>query len=94
MVMLGDHQPAAAVAGERASWDVPVHVIASRPAVLERLRANGFHDGMTPPRRAIGRMHELLPTLLAAFGNRPPQDDAISRVGRHDDGGNGKASGE
>jgi len=83
MVMLGDHQPAAAVAGEGASWDVPVHIIASRPAIMERLRAKGFHDGMTPPRRAIGRMHELLPTLLGAFGNRPPQADAtISRIGQ------------
>jgi hypothetical protein len=70
MVMLGDHQPAAAVSGENASWDVPVHVIASRPELLERLRAHGFHDGMTPPRRAIGPMHALLPTLLDAFGNR------------------------
>ncbi len=97
MVMLGDHQPAAAVAGERASWDVPVHIIASRPAVLERLRANGFRDGMTPPRRALGPMHELLPTLLAAFGNRPPQDDAISQVGQQDNrvaAGKGKSTGE
>ena len=70
MVMLGDHQPAAAVSGQGASWDVPVHVIASRPELLDRLRAHGFHDGMSPPRRAIGPMHELLPTLLDAFGNR------------------------
>jgi hypothetical protein len=70
MVMLGDHQPAAAVSGENASWDVPVHVIASRPALLARLRAHGFHDGMSPPRRPIGPMHRLLPTLLEAFGNR------------------------
>jgi hypothetical protein len=98
MVMLGDHQPAAAVAGEGASWDVPVHIIASRPAVMERLRASGFHDGMTPPRRAIGRMHELLPTLLGAFGNRPPQADAtISHIGLPADrvaAGKGKATGE
>ena len=36
--------------------------------VLDRLRAPGFHDGITPERRAIGPMHALLPTLLAAFG--------------------------
>jgi hypothetical protein len=75
MVMLGDHQPAAAVSGENASWDVPAHVIASRPALLDRLRARGFHDGMSPPRRAIGPMHELLPTLLEAFGNRSQNRD-------------------
>ena len=38
LVVIGDHQPAAAVSGEGASWDVPVHVIASRQAVLDRLR--------------------------------------------------------
>ena len=75
MVMLGDHQPASAVSGEGASWDVPVHVIASRPELLDRLRAHGFHDGMTPPRRAIGPMHKLLPTLLDAFGNRSQNRD-------------------
>src|SRR5438874_749974 len=37
MIVLGDHQPPAAVSGEHASWDVPVHVIASRTAVLDRL---------------------------------------------------------
>jgi hypothetical protein len=80
MIMLGDHQPAAAVSGENASWDVPVHVIASRPELLDRLRAHGFHDGMTPPRRAIGPMHELLPTLLDAFGNRA-QNRNLTPVG-------------
>jgi hypothetical protein len=71
MVMLGDHQPAAAVAGEGASWDVPVHIIASRPELLERFIARGFHSGMSPPRKAIGKMHELLPVLLEAFGSSP-----------------------
>ena len=80
MIMLGDHQPAAAVSGEGASWDVPVHVIASRPELLDRLRAHGFFDGMTPPRRAIGPMHELLPTLLGAFGNRS-QDRNVRNLG-------------
>jgi hypothetical protein len=79
MVMLGDHQPAAAVSGEGASWDVPVHVIASRPELLDRLRAHGFHDGMSPPRRAIGPMHELLPTLLDAFGNRSQNRNGVGR---------------
>lgn len=71
MVMLGDHQPAAAVAGEGASWDVPVHIIASRPGLLDRFIARGFHPGLHPPRQAIGKMHELLPVLLEAFGSSP-----------------------
>jgi hypothetical protein len=74
-IVLGDHQPAAAVSGEGAPWEVPVHVIASgapgpnRTAVLERLRAHGFRDGLTPQRPALGRMHAMLPTLLDAFSN-------------------------
>jgi hypothetical protein len=82
MVMLGDHQPAAFVSGENAPWDVPVHVIASRPELLDRLRAHGFHDGMTPPRRAIGPMHQLLPTLLDAFGNRSQNRNGDGRDSR------------
>ena len=31
MILIGDHQPAAAVSGKDAPWTVPVHVIASRP---------------------------------------------------------------
>jgi len=67
MILLGDHEPAAAVSGEKAPWDVPVHVIASRPEILERLRAKGFRRGITPARPSLGPMHTLLPTLLDAF---------------------------
>jgi hypothetical protein len=70
LVMIGDHQPAAAVAGERASWDVPVHVVTSRPALLEGLRARGFRDGMAPRRPVLGALHALLPALLGVFGDR------------------------
>jgi hypothetical protein len=70
MILVGDHQPPAAVSGEGASWDVPVHVIANRNTVLERLVADGFRPGLQPGRPAIGRMHTLLTTLLEAFGDR------------------------
>jgi len=66
MVVIGDHQPAAAVSGEHASWNVPVHVIATRAAVLDTLRTQGFADGLTP-QRSLGKMNELTPRLLAAF---------------------------
>jgi hypothetical protein len=68
MIVIGDHQPAAAVSGEGASWDVPIHVIASRPQLLERLETHGFARGMMPPRTSLGPMHELLPMFLDAFG--------------------------
>jgi hypothetical protein len=79
LVVLGDHQPAAAVSGENAPWDVPVHVIApagstiDRTAILARLKERGFRAGLTPARPSLGKMHTLLPILLEAFSApRPP----------------------
>jgi hypothetical protein len=75
LILLGDHQPAAAVSGECAPWDVPVHVIAGtgsaadRSRILDRLIAHGFRPGLTPQRPALGRMHTLLPVLLDAFSD-------------------------
>lgn len=73
MILIGDHQPPGLVSGAGASWDVPVHVIASRPHVLDRLRRHGFRDGLAPGRPAVARMDTLLTTLLDAFG-----DDEVS----------------
>lgn len=70
MVVIGDHQPPAAVSGREASHDVPVHVIASRPELLSRLRESGFRDGLSPVRPGAGEMHALVPVLLAAFSAR------------------------
>ncbi len=69
MIVLGDHQPPALVTGEGATWNVPVHVIATRTPVLDRLLARGFRRGLTPQPPAIARMHALLPILLEAFGS-------------------------
>lgn len=69
MILLGDHQPPAAVSGEGAPWDVPVHVIASRQSVLDGLVAHGFQSGLTPARPPLGPMHSLLTVLLDAFGS-------------------------
>ena len=69
MVLVGDHQPPALVSGAGASWEVPVHVVASRPAVLDRLIGqHGFLDGVQPRGPAVARMDTLLPVLLDAFG--------------------------
>jgi len=78
VVLLGDHQPPAAVSGEGATWDVPVHVIASAPAVLAALKAHGFTEGLHPPRTRVMKMHELMPALLSAFEGSP---GAASRSG-------------
>jgi phosphoglycerol transferase MdoB-like AlkP superfamily enzyme len=67
MILIGDHQPPSAVSGEHASREVPVHVIASRPAVLDALVAQGFRRGLTPSRPAVGRMNDFTRILLNAF---------------------------
>jgi hypothetical protein len=69
MILIGDHQPPGLVSGAGASWDVPVHVVASRPAVLDQLRHHGFRDGLTPAGPIVAQMHSLLPMLLDAFGD-------------------------
>jgi len=72
MILVGDHQPPSLVSGEGASWDVPVHVIAGRPALLERLRRHGFLAGLEPGSSTIARMDALLPLFLDAFGDPGP----------------------
>jgi hypothetical protein len=72
MIVIGDHQPPALVTGEGTSWNVPVHVISSRPEILDRLTAEGFRKGLDPGAAALGKMHELLPLLLDSFGDREP----------------------
>ena len=72
LVVLGDHQPAAAVSGRDASWNVPVHVIGRREGVLHRLESRGFRRGLEPRRPAIGAMYQLTPVLLDAFDESDP----------------------
>ena len=67
LIVLGDHQPAANVSGEGASWDVPVHIVSDHPDLVARLRNDGFQIGTTPPSQAIGRMQELGPMLIRVF---------------------------
>jgi phosphoglycerol transferase MdoB-like AlkP superfamily enzyme len=69
MVLIGDHQPPAMVSGEDASWEVPVHVIANRAAVIDRLLQRGFREGLAPSRPGLGRIDALLRILLDAFGD-------------------------
>jgi hypothetical protein len=69
MIVLGDHQPAAAVSGPGASWDVPVHIIANRQSVLDAFAAHGFTPGLMPSRAPLGSMHQLGPMLLDAFAS-------------------------
>ena len=78
VVLIGDHQPPAVVTGDGASWEVPVHVIASRPELLARLGRHGFRDGLTPAHPAVTSIHGLMPVLLDAFGDAGAAAPALS----------------
>jgi hypothetical protein len=67
LVVIGDHQPPAAVSGPQSDWTVPVHVITRRGAVLETLIEAGFAPGLMPTTTALGTMGALRPLLTRAF---------------------------
>jgi hypothetical protein len=69
MILLGDHQPPAVVSGEGATWEVPVHVIASRQDIVDSLVHQGFKAGLYPSHPALSRMNELLGVLMKAFSD-------------------------
>ncbi len=71
LLLVGDHQPAASVSGEGASWEVPVHIVTRDPALLARFVALGFRPGLEPQRPALGGMHDLTALLLRAFAEPP-----------------------
>jgi phosphoglycerol transferase MdoB-like AlkP superfamily enzyme len=67
VVILGDHQPPAAVSGPGREWTVPVHVITRRDGVLDALRGAGFVDGLEPPLAPIDTTGGLRARLSRAF---------------------------
>lgn len=68
LVVLGDHQPAAIVSGERAGHDVPISVISRDPAVLQRIDGWGWENGLRPPPDApVWRMDDFRDRFLAAY---------------------------
>ena len=74
-ILIGDHQPPAAVSGTDAPWRVPVHVIGPRRQPLHRLLEHGFRPGLEPRLPSIGAMHALVPMLLDAFDAPDAQAD-------------------
>jgi hypothetical protein len=66
-VLLGDHQPAANVTGEGATWDVPVHIISAQPELLQRFIGRGFKPGLEPTEPRIGGIFDLTRILNDAF---------------------------
>jgi phosphatidylglycerophosphate synthase len=74
LLVLGDHQPLAAVSGEGASWEVPVHLITSRTEVRDAFLAEGFAPGLVPQRPALGGMADLTQAVLRALDSGRPSD--------------------
>jgi hypothetical protein len=66
LIVAGDHQAAPWVTGATDS-DVPVHVIARDPALLDPFRAWGFRVGAFPPPGPVHRMDEFRTWFVRAF---------------------------
>jgi len=70
LLVVGDHQPAPVVSGAGADHDVPITIIAHDPAVLERVAAWGWQDGMNPgPQAPVWPMNSFRDRFLGAFGS-------------------------
>jgi hypothetical protein len=71
LVLIGDHQPAASVAGVGARWDVPVHVITGHADIAAKLLAAGFVDGvaLAPRQQPLLTLPELSVLLLETLGS-------------------------
>jgi hypothetical protein len=88
LILVGDHQPASSVSGVDARWDVPVHVISTRRAVVDALRDAGFVEGvgLTPAQPAVASMRGLTMLLLRAFdsgGGTPAYGSGRDSVASH-----------
>src|SRR5690606_38900597 len=67
-VVLGDHQPVGFVAGDDASFDVPLHVLSRNPGVLDVVDPWGSSRGMRPAAAApVSPMAGTRRRVLAAF---------------------------
>jgi len=71
MIVLGDHQPHRYVTGSAPGHDVPITIIAHDPAVMERISAWGWQDGMRPaPDAPVWRMDTFRDRFLKSFGSQ------------------------
>ncbi|MGY1770947.1 CDP-alcohol phosphatidyltransferase family protein [Blastococcus sp. SYSU D00813] len=72
VVFLGDHQPITAVTGPEAGTRVPVSLVASDPAVLDRVTSWEWQDGLVPgPAAPLWPMDAFRDRFLDAFTAAP-----------------------
>ena len=68
LVVLGDHWPVTTVSGTTPGHDVPISVVANDPAVLRRIDAWGWQDGLRPQTGApVWPMDAFRDRFLDAF---------------------------
>ncbi len=71
LIFLGDHQPLPLVTGHGASRDVPIGIVARDRAVLDRISAWGWQDGLRPgPAAPVWPMSVFRDRFLTAYGPR------------------------
>ncbi|GGM23803.1 hypothetical protein GCM10011608_05730 [Micromonospora sonchi] len=80
LVIVGDHQPAPVVTGDNPSPDVPIHLLAKDPAVLERITDWGWQEGLTPDAAApVWPMDAFRDRFLTTFGPTPDRPQTQGR---------------
>jgi hypothetical protein len=68
-IFLGDHQPAPFITGPHASRDVPITIVSSDSAVLDRIAGWNWEDGLKPsPTAPVWRMDTFRDRFLTTFG--------------------------
>jgi hypothetical protein len=74
LIIVGDHQPIPVVSGDGASYDVPIHIIATNPALLDAIEGWQWTPGMLPDELSpIWRMDGMRRQLLESFTPRAGQ---------------------
>lgn len=81
VIIVGDHQPASVIAGWAATADVPLHIIANSEALLDRLPANQFVEGMVPDEGGVSMpmasMRELLGSRFNSLAIDSPPGEPL-----------------
>ena len=67
VVVLGDHQPPAIVAGPDVPWHTPVHVFSRNAEIPQALQADGFDHGLFPSSVPVGRMNAVCGHVVRAL---------------------------
>ena len=79
IIALGDHQPPAAISGEGAQWDVPIHVFARDENLLAPYERAGFVEGTIPQGASVSALNEMASLILEAL-EKPAASARIAEV--------------